>query len=131
MAEAKTLRRILERIRDDAQHALNALGDSGEPRFACMEMQRLRPRQTFYAAGSGGGRAAVSKVRERIISGPLNLLTNGAPFSGPTLPRKMVLVFGGDLLCTSAAQRGARYHPRGLSQSRDRARWAELTGLRP
>jgi len=32
MAETKTLRRILERIRDDAQQALSVLGEPEEPR---------------------------------------------------------------------------------------------------
>jgi hypothetical protein len=53
---------------------------------ACMEMQWMRPHQTFHAAGSGGGGSALPEVRERLFSIPLNLVTNDARCSVPLPP---------------------------------------------
>jgi len=89
MAEtSKSLRRILEKIRDDAQQALSVLGDSEEPRSLAWRCKGwLRAHQTFHAAGSGRSRVAVPQVRKRVVSGSLNLLTNDARFVGASSPR--------------------------------------------
>src|SRR5258707_11884046 len=64
MAEtSQSLRRILERIRDDAQQALSVLRDSEEPRSLTWKCRGWRARQTFHATRAGPSRAAVPQMR--------------------------------------------------------------------
>jgi len=72
MAETPTaLRRILEKIRDDAEQALRVLGDSEEPRSIAWKCSGCGHVKHFTRPVPAGSCRAVSEVWEQIVSGRL------------------------------------------------------------